>query len=115
MKNTDYGQTKLVSILIFCTFLTSCSDKKLDLKIIENEEIKIEQYNVSEITTIHEFLDLTNKRWNKTERIYEGNTESIDSVYIRNDTIYLTTKYDKPIIYDLAAIKFGYKINVIKD
>lgn len=115
MKNAIHGNFGLGSILLLCTLLNSCIDKKLDLKIIENEEIKIEHYNISEITTIHEFLDLTEKRCNNTERIYEGNTESIDSVYIKNDTIYLTTKYDKPIIYDLAAIKFGYQIKVIKD
>ena len=104
----------IILVLTLCLFIISCSDKKLNLKIIENAQIKVEQYEISELTSIHEFLDLTNKRWNKTERIYEGNTESIDSVFIKNDTIFLTTKYEKPIIYDLSAIKFGYNIKVIK-
>ncbi len=111
MKNAFYSL--IILILIF-----SCSidaKKKIDLTIIENDDIKIEKYKISEITTIHEFLDLTNKRWTKTERIYEGNTESIDSVYIKNDTIILITKYDEPTIYDLSAIKFGYKIKVQKE
>jgi hypothetical protein len=115
MKNILRKQIRLVYIIIFSFLFTSCFDKKLGLIIIENEKIKIEQYKVSEITTIHEFLDLTNKRWNNVERIYEGNIESIDSVYIENDTIFLTTKYDNPVIYDLAAIKFGYRIKVRKE
>ncbi len=105
----------IITLYILTLILCACSNKKLDLKIIENDKIKIEQYNVSQITTIHEFLDLTIKRSNKTERIYEGNTESIDSVYIKNDTLFLTSKYDKPIIYELSAIKFGYKIMVISE
>jgi hypothetical protein len=105
----------ILLISITCLLTISCSDKKLNLKIIENEQIKIEQYTISKISSIHEFLDLTNKRWSKTERIYEGNTESIDSVFIKNDTIFLTSKYDNPIIYDLSAIKFGYYIKVINE
>ena len=103
-------------MILFLTFLfSSCADKKLDLKIIENDEITIEQYNVSTISTVHEFLDLTNKRWNMTERIYEGNTESIDSVFIKNDTIFLSSQYKERMIYDLSAIKFGYKIIIVNE
>jgi len=107
---------KDVLILLFLAFLfSSCADKKLDLKIIENDEIMIEQYNISTISTVHEFLDLTDKRLNKTERIYEGNTESIDSVFIKNDKIFLTSQYKEPIIYDLSAIKFAYKIIIVHE
>lgn len=113
-------QNIISSILILSFLFVSCFNKtlnvkKLNLKVIENQSIKIEQYDISEITTVHEFIDITNKRWNIVERIYEGNTESIDHVFVRNDTIFLTTQYDNPIIYDLSAIKFGYKIELIKE
>jgi hypothetical protein len=84
--------------------------KKLNLKIIENEEIKIEVYDISNITSIHQFADITNKRWNKSERIFEGNSNTIEKIKIKNDTIYIMTKQLEPIIYDLAAIKFSYKV-----
>lgn len=106
---------KKIGLLLLITFFTSCIQRKLNLKVIENDEIKIEHYYISEITFIHEFLDLTDKRWDKTERIYKGGTRAIDSVYIRNDTIYLTAKNNNLLIYDLSAIKFGYTIELLKN
>lgn len=98
--------------------LTSCdnslSRKKLNLKKIENEKVLIEYYRISEITSIHQFIDMTNKRWSKVERILEANEGSIDSVFIRQDTLFLRKTSDHPIIYDLAAIKFGYKIILLQ-
>jgi hypothetical protein len=84
------------------------------MKTIENEEILIESYRVSELTTIHQFIDITNKRWSKVERILEANDGSIDSVFIRQDTLFLRKASNKPTIYDLASIKFGYKIFLVK-
>lgn len=87
--------------------------KKIDLEVIENEEIKIEFYKISEITTIHDFVDITNKRWDKTERLCEANAGSINNIYITGDSIILKTSVTA-FMYDLAAIKFGYKIVVEK-
>jgi hypothetical protein len=56
---------------------------------------------------------MTNKRWNKVERILEANDGSIDSIFIRQDTLFLQKASNSPVIYDLAAIKFGYKIVVL--
>ncbi len=100
-------------MLIFFIF-TSCDNstakKKLNLATIENEEILVEKYRISELTTIHQFIDITNKRWNKIERILEANDVSVDSIFIKQDTLFLRKASDNPIIYDLASIKFGYKI-----
>ena len=83
--------------------------KKLNLEIIfENSEIKLERYQVSGITSIHEFIDITGKRWNKTERIYESNTGSIDYILVSNDSIII--KSHNKFTYDLSAKKFGYNI-----
>ena len=101
-----------ILILLFVLQLIACN-RKLDLNVIENKEIKIEYYKISEITTIHDFVDITNKRWNKTERICEANAGSIDSIFIRNDSIILQASITA-LMYDLAALKFGYKIIVEK-
>jgi hypothetical protein len=107
-------------ILTFLTLfiLSSCNNplgrKKLDLEVVENEDILLEKYRVSEITTIHQFIDITNKRWNKTERILESNDGSIDSVFIKGDTLFLLKTESEPIIYELASIKFGYKVILLE-
>jgi hypothetical protein len=111
---------KTIIIFTFLTFfiLTSCDNpidrKKLDLTTIENEEILIEKYRISEITTIHQFIDITNKRWNKMERILEANDGSVDSIFIRQDTLWLQKTSKQPVIYDLASIKFGYTIILLE-
>ena len=109
-----------IKLLTFLTLviLHSCDTpfgkKKLDLIKVENEEVLVEKYRISEITTIHQFIDITNKRWSKTERIMEANDDSIDNVFIRQDTLFLQKTSSKPMIYDLASIKFGYKIVLIE-
>ncbi len=84
------------------------------MKTFENEEILIEKYRISEITTIHQFIDITNKRWSKVDRILEANDGSVDSVFIRQDTLFLQKTSNQPTIYDLASIKFGYKIILLE-
>ena len=109
--------------ILLMTFLTlnaftSCDEKlgstKLDLKTIENEEILVENYIISEITTTHQFIDITNKRWSKNERILEANHGSVDSIFIKQDTLFLRKTSTQPTIYDLASIKFGYKIILLE-
>ena len=117
---SDIKMKQTILILTFLTFfiLSSCNSfsgrKKLNLTTIENEEILIEKYRISEISTIHQFIDITNKRWNKKERILEANDGSIDSIFIRQDTLYLQKTSKQPVIYDLASIKFGYKIILLE-
>ena len=103
----------LISIILVLLVFSAC-DKKLRLHAIENDKILLEQYEISTITTVHQYCDITNKRWNKTERIFEANQGDITSVEIKNDSIILETDLQNNVIYDLAAIKFGYKI-ILKD
>lgn len=104
MKIFRFPITGFISLI----FVVSCTEK-LDLEIVyENRDIKVERYTTSEITTSHEFIDITNKRWNKTERIYEANSGTIKYILVRNDSIIIKAR-DR-FAYDLAAIKFGYKI-----
>lgn len=108
---------EITILLSFVTF-TSCEDhierKKLDLITMENEAVLIEKYNISEITTLHQFIDLTDKRRNKVERVLEANDGTVVSAFIRQDTLYLQTTSKYPTIYDLASIKFGYKIVLLE-
>lgn len=105
-----------VNGIVFCSLLLimilSCN-QKLDHKVIENKDIKIEHYQTSEITTIHEFVDITNKRWGKTERICEANSGSIDSIFIKDDSIIIRTSVNA-FFYDLAALKYGYSVIIAK-
>jgi hypothetical protein len=107
-------QTITITVLLYFLTLTSCEDhvekKKLALITIENEEVLVEKYIISELTSLHQFIDLTDKRRNKVERILEANDGTVDSTFIRQDTLYLRLNTKEPTIYDLASIKFGYKI-----
>lgn len=103
----------IITAFFISLTLTSCL-QKLKTRTIENEEIIIEVYEKSTITTVHQYIDIINKRWNKTERILKANQGTIDSVFIHKDTIYLSQIYSSRNIYDLAAIKFGYKIVLIE-
>ena len=113
MKQTNIILTFL-SIFILSSCETKMDRKKLNLVRIENKEILLEKYRISEISTVHQFIDITNKRWNRTERILEANDGSIDSVFIKQDTLFLQKISNEPIIYDLASIKFGYKIILLE-
>ncbi|MFN8325752.1 MAG: hypothetical protein U0T80_08360 [Flavobacteriaceae bacterium] len=105
---------KIYIPLVIILILFSSCDEKLKIKITENKDIKIERYTISTITSGHRFCDITNKRWNKTERIYEADWGAgTDSLYIKNDSILIKADIENAVIYDLAAIKFGYKIVLI--
>lgn len=104
---------KLIAACFFLITILACS-RKLDLKTIENAEIILENYEISEISTVHEFVDITNKRWNRTERICEANVSSIDTIFIKNDSTIIIKPTATALFYDLAALKFGYRIIVEK-
>lgn len=99
----------LITYLLVAMMILSCSKKKLNTRVVENDEIKLEFYQISEISNIHEYIEITNKRWNKSEKIYEGESGQLVDFMIKHDTIFLDISTNS-IIYDLSAIKFNYKI-----
>ena len=113
MKNTI-----IILAIIFSVLISSCDSsigkKKLSLKTIENDDVLVEMFDISEITTVHQFIDITNKRWNKQERILEANQNTVDSIFIKQDTLFLQLTSNDPMIYDLAALKFGYKVVLLE-
>lgn len=103
-----------LSILLTFFISTSCVENKLNLKVVENDDIRIEKYSISEITTIHEFIDIKSKTWKITERILEANDGSIDSIFINQDTLFLRKTSSQAVIYDSLSTKFGYKIILLE-
>ena len=82
-----------ISLIVF--LISSCQNKKLHLKVIENKDVKIEIYEISLITSMHQYVDLTDKHWNETTTIYKAEPDQLLDVKMRNDTIFLVAvKYD---------------------
>ena len=107
---------KIILKISFLLFLcSSCETKKLNLKTIENKDVKIEIYDISLITSAHQYVDLTDKYFNETTTIYKANTDELTDVKMRNDTIFLHTKTDDMHFYELVAVKYDYTIIVIPE
>ena len=86
----------LVIILIFI----GCSRKHLDEKAFRSGDITVKWYRISEITTVHDFVDM--ERWGHHKNIMEANTSGVFDVLIDHDTV--TIKANKGlVIYDLVA------------
>ena len=95
---------KVTFCLCFLVTLISCSsifaDKHLDEKVFKSGDITVKWYRISEITTIHDFVDI--ERWGWTKRVAEANTNGICNIQITGDTVTIQGKPDL-WIYELAA------------
>ena len=71
----------LLGILLL-TLLISCSavvgDKHLDENIYTSGDIKVKWYRISEITSVHDFIDV--ERWGWTKTIMKANTDGIHDI-----------------------------------
>ncbi len=105
----------ILSISLIVFLISSCQNKKLHLKVIENKDVKIEIYEISLIASMHQYVDLTDKHWNETTTIYKAEPDQLLDVKMRNDTIFLYTKYDDMHFYDLVAVKYDCIIQVIPE
>src|SRR4051812_26701046 len=74
---------------IFLLSLTSCSsmtaDKRLNEKTFKAGNITVKWYQISEISSIHVFVDI--ERWGWTKTIMKANTDGIYDILINGDTI----------------------------
>jgi len=100
---------KFICFILLLLSLISC-DKKLDSISVDDKNIELEFYRISRITSSHDYIDLTLKSSNEKVNIYETNSYQIDSLFIRNDSIFIINKNDEPVIYNLINSKFDYKI-----
>ena len=65
--------TSFKIVLTFCLIMFISCDKHLDEKVLKSKDITIKWYRKSEITSVHEFIDL--ERWGYTDNILEANSE----------------------------------------
>jgi hypothetical protein len=103
--------TRIFPFIAITLIFSGCSRKHLDEKIFRSKDITVKWYRVSEITTIHDFVDI--ERWGWTKRIMEANTAGIYDVSINNDTVIIQVK-DDLLIYELAAKVLNCHIKVDK-
>ena len=102
--------TSFKIVLTFCLIMFISCDKHLDEKVLKSKDITIKWYRKSEITSVHEFIDL--ERWGYTDNILEANSEpGIYDVLISGDTIIIKALPEIGI-YDLVAIKNGCYIKL---
>ena len=107
-----FGSMKnfLLYLLILIS-LYSC-DKKLDEKIIKGKNVEISWYRISTITSVHEYVDVSQK--SKTKQIIYANAGSIDFIDIYNDTIFIKKKFPSYFYTSLDSI-FNYKISYTQE
>lgn len=86
-------------LILILTICISC-EKHLDEKVFKLKDITVKWYRVSEISSVHDFIDL--ERWNHTNTIMKANTGGIYDVKILGDTIIIKV-LPETHIYDLVA------------
>ena len=104
---------KTVLQILALIFLASCSsaiaDKHLNEKTFTSGDITVKWYRISEITTIHDFVDI--ERWGWTKTIMKANTDGIYDISITGDTITIQAINDL-LVYDLTARTLNCYINL---
>ena len=94
---------KILLAIAFLTFLVGCSRnvrKHLNEKTFRSGDITVKWYHISEITTVHDFVEL--ERWGWTKTLMEANTGGIHDIIIKGDTITIRTMSNL-LIYELTA------------
>lgn len=94
-------------LTIVASLLASCEDKHLDVKTFSSRDIKVNWYNISRITTVHDYIDI--ERWGHEKNVMEANTGGIYDILIKGDTIIIQTTRDL-IVYDLSIKTLGCNI-----
>ena len=100
---------KTLLIIVSICGLCAC-DKKLHEKIITGKNIKVSWYTISSITTVHEYADVSQE--GETQNIIRANSESIETIQIINDTIFIKKKLPN-LFYTSKDSVFNYKIKYI--
>ena len=89
--------------------LLSCADKKLNLRKSTIGDLEINRYQISLITSIHDYVDVTKE--GETESIIKTNTGDIDTIFVDQDTIVIKT-VRRPLIYEKKDKIFNYFIRI---
>ncbi len=97
---------KFLLLLTVVIVICAC-DKRLNEKTFMNSDIKVSWYEVSAITSGHEFVEVS--KGLSREKIMEANQGTIDSIYIKGAAIFIKKK-SANVVYTLKDSAFGYKI-----
>ena len=90
-------------LLLFC--FVSC-DKKLKEVTVKTGGIEVTKYEISEITTSHDFIEV--RKGNSAMIVAETNAHGFTDIIIRHDTIVI--QYLPTVFYKTVDKAFGYKI-----
>lgn len=85
-------------VLLSCSAVTA--DKHLNERTFKTGDITVKWYQISEITSIHDFVDIERFGWTKT--IMKANTDGICNILINGDTVIIQAQKNS-LIYDLTA------------
>jgi hypothetical protein len=95
---------KSVFQLLLPTILFSCladtSNRHLDERTFTSGDITVKWYRTSDITTIHDFIEV--ERWGWKRTLMEANTDGIYDVLINRDTVRIQITKGT-LVYTLAA------------
>jgi hypothetical protein len=89
------------SLLLF----VSCTRRIREL-IFTNDDITVSKYEISEITTVHDFVEVRNG--SKTITVFEASSHGFADIVFKRDTIVIQYLPIRP--YKLLDSAFGYKI-----
>jgi len=103
-----YNKSVLVASLLL---LVSCGDglrKHLHERQYKGGDITASVYMVSEITTAHEFVDIT--RWGHTRNILEANAGDIFEVVVKGDSVIVRMR--EGLVYRQSALELNVRVRV---
>ena len=98
----------LLSILFFSSCEGGDLRKHLHERIYTGNDITASVYMVSEITTMHEFVDI--KRWGHTRNILEANPGDIFEVVVKGDSVIVRMR--EGLVYRQSALELNVHIRV---
>jgi len=108
-------QRRLCFITLGVVLFTSCVPsfdtelKRLDEKVIQNEDIEVHWWTTSSISTMHEHVEVLKD--GEARKISELNAGGIHDIVIRHDSIIISTS-GTGLFYQLDDSVFGYRIDL---
>lgn len=94
-----------VALLVF--FLSSCN-KRLNEVTATNGDIKVTKYEVSEITSTHDFIEV--KKGNSAITVMKAESYGFADIIIDHDTIIIQCL--PTVFYEIADKAFDYKVRL---
>ena len=100
MKNLIYS-------LGIISFFVSC-ESRLDKFTVENDDIEVTKYTISEITTMHDFVEVV--KGDSAITVLETEAQDFANIVISGDTIIIESLPMNP--YEFVDYAFGYRIKL---